>query len=310
MNIHPSPKNNRVTLLSRQAVCLVLLCVCHVFLVRPAAAAVVTYVGSELGSAGTGYAVQNWSNAGVSKLYDIGGSEKYGSAGYFQIRPVSPYDAGGGVSVSEVAGSGNDLGTSAGSYPTLFSTPSFLSSITGGAGNFVNFDGYGIYRAPDGSALVRQGALSVSVDQGPYDSPAGVNASYVGVPLQFTLSSSANFRLGLAVDSVASGTYAPNYVSLFSSSTGTVFSTALVRDGTADMVFFDVNGSAGDSFIVGLWQNTGTQGVATLSLATFDVVPEPSAGLLVLAGCAALGAFHRSRKHRASAARQRAASQR
>jgi hypothetical protein len=304
MNTPTSHKKNRVTLLSRthKAVCLILLCVCHVFLARPAVAATVTYVGSELGSAGTGFAVQNWSNAGVSKLYDIGGTEKYGSAGYYQIRPVSPFDAGGGVSVSEVAISGNNLGTSSGSYPTLFSTPSFLSSITGGAGNFVNFDGYGIYRAPDGSALVRQGALSVPVNQGPFDSPAGANASYVGVPLEFTLNSLANFRLGLAVDSVASGLYSPNYVSLFSSSSGTVFSTALVRDGTADMVFFDVTGAVGDRFTVGLWQNTGTQSVATLSLVTFDVVPEPSAGLLVLTGCAALVAFHRSRKHRASAA--------
>jgi hypothetical protein len=36
------------------------------------------------------------------------------------------------------------------------------------------------------------------------------------------------------------------------------------------MVFFDVTAQAGDTFIVGLWQNEGTQSVATLSLLTVD----------------------------------------
>ena len=307
MNTHPSPKNNRVTFLSRKAVCLVLLCVCHIFLVRPAVAAVVTHVGSETGLPGNNYSVQNWSNSGVAKTYDIGGSEVYGSAGYYQIRPTpnsSPSD------VSEAVGGGNNLGTSAGTNPTLFSLPSFLSSVTGDAGTFVNFGGYSTYRGPDGSALYRQGALSVSVNNGPFDSPAGANASYYGTVMNFTLNTTANFRLGLAVDSVGSGSFAPNYIGIYNSGTGTVFSNALTRDGNADMAFFDISGTNGDSFTLALWQNTGTQSVAALSLATFDVVPEPSAGLLVLAGCAALGAFHRSRKHRASAARQRAASQR
>ena len=55
----------------------------------------VTYVGSETGLPANGYSVQNWSNPGVAKAYDIGGSEVYGSAGYYQIRPTpnsSPSD--------------------------------------------------------------------------------------------------------------------------------------------------------------------------------------------------------------------------
>jgi hypothetical protein len=295
MNTHPSPKNNRVTLLSRKAVCLILLCVCHVFLVRPAVAAVVTYVGSETGSPGNGYSVQNWSNSGVAKTYDIGGSEVYGSAGYYQIRPTpnsSPSD------VSEAVGGGNNLGTSAGTNPTLFSLPSFLSSATGDAGTFVNFGGYSTYRGPDGSALYRQGALSVSVNNGPYDSPAGASAGYFGTVMNFTLNTTANFRLGLAVDSVGSGTYAPNYVGIYNSGTGTVFSNALTRDGNADMAFFDISGSSGNTFTVALWQNAGTQGVAALSLVTYDVIPEPSAGLMALFALASLGLLKRRREEK------------
>jgi hypothetical protein len=255
----------------------------------------VTYVGSETGSPGNGFSVQNWSNPSVAKAYDIGGSEVYGSAGYYQIRPTlnaSPSN------VSEPVGGGNDLGILALSNPTLFSLPSFLSPATGAAGTFVNFGGYSLYRGPDGSTLYRQGALSVSVNNGPFNSPAGDNASYFGIAMSFTLNSTANFRLGLAVDSVGSGDYAPNYISISG-----IFSDALTRDGNADMVFFDISGTSGNTFDVALWQNVGTQpggAVAALSLVTYDVIPEPSAGLLALFGLASAGAFHVVRKRRNS----------
>ena len=256
----------------------------------------VTYVGSETGLPANGYSVQNWSNPGVAKAYDIGGSEVYGSAGYYQIRPTpnsSPSD------VSEAVGGGNNLGILALSNPTLFSLPSFLSSATGDAGTFVNFGGYSIYRGPDGSALYRQGALSVAVNNGPFNSPAGQNASYFGTAMNFTLNSAVSFRLGLAVDSVGSGAYAPNYVGIYNALTGSVLSEALTRDGNADMAFFDISGAGGDTFTVALWQNVGEQPggqVAALSLVTYDVIPEPSAGLLAIFGLASLGALHAVRK--------------
>ena len=269
-----------------------LLCSAVVFIPLIGTAQTITYVGSETGLPGNNYSVQNWSNSGVAKAYDIGGSEVYGSAGYYQIRPTpdsSPSD------VSEAVGGGNNLGTSAGTNPTLFSLPSFLSSATGDAGTFVNFSGYNTYRGPDGSALYRQGALSVSVNNGPFDSPAGVNASYFGTVMNFTLNTTANFRLGLAVDSVGSGSFAPNYIGIYNSFTGTVFSNALTRDANADMAFFDISGSSGNTFTVALWQNVGTQSVAALSLVTYDVIPEPSTGLMALFALASLGLLKRRR---------------
>jgi hypothetical protein len=233
----------------------------------------VTYVGREVGDGSSSYVVQNWSLTSVGKQFNTpSGQEKYGTAGYYQIRPslkTSPSD------VYEAISQGNDLGQTAGSEATLSSPPVFLSSITGGAGAFVNFGGYSTYLGSDGSTEYRQGGLSVLVGNGPYDSPSGTDASYFGGVLQFTLGGSAKFRIGLAVDSVGDAIYAPNYVGIYNASTGTVFSAALTRDGTPDMVFFDITGNAGDTFTVALWQNTGTQSVAVLSLVTFDYQTPP-----------------------------------
>lgn len=254
-------------------------------------AATVTYVGSETGSPGNNYSVQNWSNAGVTKVYDIGGNEVYGSSGYIQIRP-------GPTDVYQGFADGNNLGVGAATNPTLLSRPSFISSVTGGAGDFVNFGGYSTYRGPDGSSLYRQGALSVAANNGPY-TPDNNPASYFGIAMHFTVNAGSYFRFGLAVDSVGSGTYAPDYVSLYSSSTGTKISSLLTRDGSADMAFFDID-TRGDAlstnFDVALWQKSGTQSAAALSLATFDAIPEPSTALLALVGMGCLAIHSRRRR--------------
>ena len=234
---------------------------------------VINYVGNEVGDASSSYAVQNWSAVSVAKQFNTTGVERYGNAGYYQIRPTlktSPSN------VYEGTSQGNDLGQAAGTEPTLSSPPSFLSSIRGRAGTFVNFGGYSNYLGSDGSTEYRQGGLSVPVGNGPYDSPAGPDASYFGEVLQFTLDERTKFRIGLAVDSVADSNYAPNYVGIYNASTGSVFSAALTRDGAPDMVFFDITGNAGDTFTVALWQNTGGQSVAALSLVTFDVSQVPT----------------------------------
>jgi hypothetical protein len=261
-------QNKNPKTLGRLALCLLILGFSFSEL---ASAATISYSGTQSNSVGNGFAVANWSNSAVPKDFDLGG-DKYGTAGYYQIRPM-PWDPGA-ASIGQAGVSENLLGTDAISNPTLNSQPSFVSSITGGAGTFVNYGGYGIFRGPDGSALYRQGGLSVSVNQGPHNSPAGDGASYFGQVLQFTLGSTANFRIGLAVDSVGTGAYAPNYVGIYNSNTGTVFSAPLTCDGTPDMVFFDISGTAGDSFTVALWQNAATQSpdrVAALSLIAFDI---------------------------------------
>jgi hypothetical protein len=228
----------------------------------------VSYVGKEVGGANhVSNAVRNWSDPSVAKLFKTTGIERYGNAGYYQIRPTlktSPSN------VEEGTSQGNDLGVNANSNPTLISAPLFLSSMTGKAGTFVNFGGYSTCLGNDGSTEYRGGGLSVSVDQGPFSS------RYFGHALQFTVNTLSKFRIGLAVDSVGSSAYAPDYVGIYNDSSGTVLSTALTRDGTPDMVFFDITCNAGDTFTVALWQNSGGQSVAALSLVTFDVSQVPT----------------------------------
>ena len=231
--------------------------------------ATISYVGTQSSTAANGYAAANWSNAGVLKDFDVSG-EKYGTSGYYQIRPM-PWDPGA-AELGEAAGSGNLLGTDSSSSPTFSSAPSFLSSITGGVGTFVNYGGYGIFRGPDGSSLYRQGGLSVSVNQGAYDTPSGSNNGYYGVAFEFTVSTPTAFRIGITVDSNGSGTYAPDYVGIYSSSTGTVFSSLLDRNAEPDMAIFEINALAGETFTASVWQRSGTQSVAPVSLVTFDKI--------------------------------------
>lgn len=281
-------QNHNPKMLGRFALCLLIL---GFSFAERSSAATVTYVGLETGSAGNGYSVQNWSNAGVTKVYDIGGSEVYGSSGYVQIRP-------GTTDVYQGIADGNNLGVGAATNPTLLSRPSFISSVTGGAGDFVNFGAYSTYRGPDGSSLLRQGALSVAVNNGPY-TPDNNPSSYFGIAMHFTVNAGSYFRVGFAVDSVGSGTYAPDYVGIYSGSTGTKISSLLTRDGSADMVFFNVDtrgDAASTNFDVALWQKSGTQSAAALSLATFDAIPEPSTALLALVGMGCLAIHSRRRR--------------
>jgi len=259
-------------------------------------AVTIAYVGTEPG-VGPDYATQNWSNPAVPKAYATGTSNTYGKNGYWQIRPI-PYAPSS--TIYSAAAPANDLGTSAGSFPTLWSgtLPAFMSSITGGAGDFVNFNSYAIYRGPDGSALYTQGGLSVPVNQGPYDTPSGANTGYFGLSADMVLNFSGTVRVGIAVDSVADGTYAPNYVSIYSNSTGTVYSSVLTRDGTPDMAVFDIVNPAGETFSVAQWQLAGTQSASAMSLVTFDtiVVPEPSSVALIAVGGVAVAAGLRRRR--------------
>ncbi|MEY3479283.1 MAG: hypothetical protein RIQ71_58 [Verrucomicrobiota bacterium] len=230
-------------------------------------AASIAFLGVEEGI-GPAYAPQNWSSPAAPKTFDLGGSEVYGTAGYYQIRPTpiaSPSNVGEGVS------GGNDLGISASGNPTLYSAPVMLSSVTGGAGTFVNFGGYPTFLGPDGSTIYRQGSLSVAANQGPYNTPSGDGNGYFGEAFAFTMGMSATYRVGITVDTAANGTYAPDYVSIYTGSTGTVYSAQLVRNGTVDMAVFEIDALAGENFTAAVWQLAGTQSVAPFGLITFDV---------------------------------------
>lgn len=258
-------------------------------------AVTISYVGTEPGGPGSGYVTENWSNPAVAKSFATGTSNTYGKNGYWQIRPTNGQQFLNGV------GGSNDLGTSYDPFPTFWtgSNPSFMSSIQGFAGTFVNFAGYSVYRGPDGVALYQQGALSVPVNEGPYNSPSGENSASFGNTLTFTLTYSGTVRVGFAVDSVGDGTYAPNYITVYSGDTGSIFSTQLTRNAVPDMAVFDIVNPAGQTFFVAQWQLGNPAGnVSAMSLVTFDLipVPEPSTvGLLGAAGVAG-GLFARRRR--------------
>ena len=286
----PSKQNQNPKTLGRLALCLLILGFSFSDL---ASAATVSYVGTQLDSSANSFAVANWSNSAVAKVYDVSG-DKYGTAGYYQIRPM-PWDPGV-ANINQAAESQDSLGTNASSNATFSSAPSFLSSITGGAGTFVNNPGYGIFRGPDGSALYRQGGLSVSVNNGPFNTPSGSNNGYFGSAFQFTVSAPTRFRIGITVDSAGSGTYAPDYVGIYSASTGTVFSGLLTRDARPDMAIFEIDALANETFAASVWQLSGTQGVAPVSMITFDAIPEPSTALLALVGMGCLAIHSRRRR--------------
>jgi hypothetical protein len=232
----------------------------------------VTYVGVESGVAANGYSVQNWSNPSVSKLYSIGGSNLYGTAGYYQIRPVTPFDAGYSIQFGEPAPANNDLGISAASYPTLYSHPAFATTV-GSAGTYVNYGPYPIYRAPNGVDLVRQGSLSVPSNiQG--DFAMSSFSGYRGHFFTITLTQSAAFRLGVVVDAVSDPAYAPVSLSIYNATLGQVDSSsdALPNDGQSDIVVFDISGNENDVFEIWPWQFEGQQIVTAAGLLTFDLL--------------------------------------
>jgi hypothetical protein len=230
----------------------------------------VSFVGVEQSTLGNQYAVQNWSLSSVQKAFALSiYNNKYGTSGYYQIRPIPTPSS---ETIFESVGA-NDLGVTSSPYPTQFARPWFRSSGTGYAGSFVNFTPYPLFLGADGSTVYRQGALSVAVNNGPYNTPSGDNTGYFGEAFGFVSSSNIVFRLGVAVDTVADSQYAPDYVGIYSPSTGTVFSSLLTREAQSKMAVFDITALSGDAFSCALWQLSGTNSFAAFSLITTDIIP-------------------------------------
>lgn len=225
----------------------------------------ITYLGRENNTLADSYAVSNWSSTAVAKKLNPS-ANRYGTSGYYQIRP-------GATNFAEGVGNNNDFGISAATSPTLYSHPSF-ATVLGGAGTFVNFGGYPNFLGNDGVTQYRQGAISIPVNQGPFTSPSGVDSSYFGQAFSVTLNQDATFLLGIAVDTAADRQYAPKYVSVFSSATGSVFSASIPSGsgGTSipRLAVFLIRGKAGEQFISALWQDAGSNSVAPFSLITLD----------------------------------------
>lgn len=251
-------------------------------LLAPAlAAASVGFVGVE-----TGTAVENWSNTSVLKTHALNGDNRYGGAGYYQILPAA-VDADFGESWSVPLDDPNDLGINLpeepleGIFKTLHSKPDFLASApSGGGGSCFIFNTNPVFSNSTGTGSLRQGSLAVSITDFEVPGPGGSSASKAKA-FSFTLSQAAGFRLGVAVGTlgVSGGeAFAPDNVSVFNVSTGEVFSSALIRDGIADLALFDITGNAGDEFVVNLWQTNaaiGLDGPIAFALVTFDQLPAP-----------------------------------
>ena len=232
----------------------------------------VSFVGVETGSAANNYSVQNWSNASVPKLHSVGGSNRYGTAGFYQIRPVTPFNAGYSIQFGEAVGAPNDLGIGSGTFPTLYSAPTF-AAVTGSAGTYVNYGPYSVFRAPNGVDLVRLGGLSVpSSTYGSYNS-GNFDGRY-GSPFYINLTQSVRFRLGIVTDFVGGGQYAPVAVSIVNSVLGQVDSPedSLANDGDTDITFFDISGNSGDIFVIRLYQTVAQASVTATGLITFDLL--------------------------------------
>lgn len=237
----------------------------------------VSFVGIESGSAANNYSVQNWSNASVPKAYSVGGSNRYGTAGYYQIRPLTPWDAGYSLQFGEAVGAPNNLGISAANYPTRYLHPAF-ASVIGNAGSFVNYGPYAIFRAPNGSDLVRLGGLSVATNAGSGSIFGGASTGFFGIPFAITLSQSVRFRLGVVVDHIDFAEYSPVNVCVTNSSFGRVGAVtpsggqALVNNRITDLVLFDISGNSGDTFSIECWQFANQASVTATGMLTFDLL--------------------------------------
>jgi len=208
-----------------------------------------------------------WSDSSVAKSFSLNNSNRYGVSGYAQICPVATTS---GISVFEDASTDNNLGATLPlSYRSNVSIPSDLL-VFGKEGKYVNFSGYPPFKDPNNSQFVRNGGISVNVNNGLFDSPSGTSSAHYGVAVDLIFNGGGLWRVGIAVDTVATGQYAPDYVAAFAYPTNTVFSTQLARQGSPKLVLFNFNATPGGYANISMWQLNGTQSVSAFSLITFD----------------------------------------
>lgn len=225
------------------------------------ARAALTFVGVE-GSAPPNNQAQRWSLAAEKKTFAVT-NNIYGSSGYYRLAPGKDVP-------SKPVTDGDITG-----FDTALLKPDFLAAHpTPIAGTWVNYGGYALVTKPQPTGagdVWRIGGISAPVIA--TANGAGEETKYAAY-FTFKLAADARFRLGIMVDAFKGGgddgTYAPDYISVYDDASKQVVynSAALTRDSVADLVLFDIDGKAGNTYIVALHRKT--PGLTGFSLITFD----------------------------------------
>lgn len=222
----------------------------------------VTFVGIESG-APPDLKAQRWSLAAKKKTFAVS-NNVYGSSGYYCLAP-------GANNVPSQPVTGGDIT----GFNTALLKPDFLAahpSIMGGT--WVNYPGYALVTKPQPTGAGdtwRIGGISAPVRNSA--DGAGEETKFKDF-FTFKLATDARFRLGIMVDAFeGKGKYAPDYISVYEdSSRKTVYNSApLTPDSVPDLVFFDIDGKAGTTYIVALHRTIPA--LTGFSLITFDKLP-------------------------------------
>ncbi len=219
----------------------------------------ITFVGVESG-APPDFKTQRWSLRTQPKELAVK-NDIHGGSGHYVLAP--------GVDVNEAV----DTPARIDSHGTVIRKPDFLKNHpVPGAGKWVNFPGYSTVTIPfatDKTDAFRIGGISTRAD-----ASVGKDAEMMASEaFRFELSSDAAFRLGIMVDAFNSPDFAPDFISvrLDGGDGFCINATPLTRDNSPDLVLFDINGKAGESYTVSLHRKPPVAGAELgFSLITFD----------------------------------------
>jgi hypothetical protein len=222
-----------------------------------ASASGITFVGVESGAA-PDFKAQRWSLRTQPKELAVK-NDIHGGSGHYVLAP------GVDVHHPEVDPARID------SFGTVILKPDFLKAHPRPvAGKWVNANGYALVTKPfaaNQADAFRIGSISVRVDASP-DAEMLTSEAF-----SFELATDAEFRLGIMVDALDSGDYAPDFVSvsLDGSDDFSINAPELTRDRSPDLVLFDIKGKAGESYTISLHRKqSDTEVVMGFSLITFD----------------------------------------
>ena len=217
----------------------------------------ITFVGVESGTP-PDFKAQRWSLRTQPKELAVK-NDIHGGSGHYVLAP------GVDVHHPEVDPARID------SFGTIIRKPDFLKNHPRPvAGKWVNANGYYLVTKPfaaNQADAFRIGGISVRVDASP-DAEMLTSEAF-----SFELATDAEFRLGIMVDALDSGDYAPDFVSvrLNGSDDFSINAPALTRDRSPDLVLFDIKGKAGERYTISLHRKqSDTDVVMGFSLITFD----------------------------------------